>query len=382
MSDTGLKLAFVQDWLMDFGGAERCLDALCQEFPDAPIHTLFYDPKQFDDSAISGRIIHTTFLNKPFIKSRYRHFLPLFPLAVEQLDTGEPDAVVSFSHSVAHGALVRSDVLHVCYCHTPVRYAWDLTHQYLRLSRLDRGLRSWFVRAVLHYLRVWDAAAASRADFYVANSLHVARRIKRIYGRDAAVIYPPVDVERFSPSEKRNGAFLVLGRMVPYKRADLAVVACTRLGLPLRVVGDGPEMDKLQRLGGPTVEFLGRLSDAEAAKELAQARALLFPGEEDFGITPVEAQASGTPVIAYGKGGAMETVIPPAGEDYSEATGLFFLAPTAESLAESLAAFDASAHRFDPQAGVRNASRFGTHRYRGEMRALVQDRLQAFHGRP
>jgi glycosyltransferase involved in cell wall biosynthesis len=370
------SLAFVQDWLVDFGGAERCLEALCQEFPSAPIYTLFYDPRQFGNSAISGHIIHTTFLNRPFFKSRYRTFLPLYPFAIEQLDVGAPDAVVSFSHSVAHGALVRSDTLHVCYCHTPVRYAWDLTHPYLKLSRLDRGMRSWFARAVLHYLRVWDAAAAPRVDFYVANSRHVARRIRRIYGRDARVIYPPVELLRFKPAEKRGGAYLVLGRMVPYKRADLAVVACTRLGLPLRIVGDGPEMGKLKRIAGPTVEFLGRLSDTEAARELAEARALLFCGEEDFGITPVEAMASGTPVIAFGKGGATESVLPPDGEDYSAATGLFFQSPSAESLVEAMALFEKNAHRFSPAAAARQAEKFSWDRYVREMKSCVMGHLE------
>ena len=376
------SLAFVQDWLVDFGGAERCLEALCQEYPAAPIHTLFYDPKQFENSAISGRIIHTTFLNKPFFKSRYRTFLALYPFAIEQLDVGDPDVVVSFSHSVAHGALVRSDTLHICYCHTPVRYAWDLTHTYLKLSRLDRGMRSWFARGVLHYLRLWDAAAAPRVDFYVANSRHVAKRIRRIYGRDAAVINPPVELQRFAPSEKRGDAFLVLGRMVPYKRADLAVVACTRLGLPLRIVGDGPETGKLKRLAGPTVEFLGRQSDTEAARELAKAKALLFCGEEDFGITPVEAMASGTPVIAFGRGGATETVVPPQGEDFSGATGLFFPSPTAESLVEAMALFEKNAHRFDPAAAVERAAQYSWERYVREMKRFILDRFEERRGRP
>jgi glycosyltransferase involved in cell wall biosynthesis len=381
MGDSGLKVAFVQDWLMDYGGAERCLDALCAEFPDAPVHTLFYDPRQFQESAIARRMVHTTFLDRPFFKRRYRAFLALYPLAVEQLDTGEPDVVVSFSHCVAHGALVRSDVLHLCYCHTPVRYAWDLTHPYLRMAGLDRGLRGWAAKAVLHYLRMWDEAAARRVDLYVANSRNVARRIERIYGRSARVIHPPVEVGRFAVEAARTGAFLVVGRMVAYKRMDLAVAACTNLGLPLRVVGDGPELDRLRRLAGPTVTFLGRLRDEEVAREMAAARALLFPGEEDFGITPVEAQAAGTPVIAYGKGGALETVVPPEGGSYERATGLFFHEPTAESLAEALATFDREGHRFDPAAGAENARRFSTGRYLTEMTTLIESEWEAFVGR-
>jgi len=371
-------VAFVQDWLVDFGGAERCLEALCDEFPAAPVHTLFYDPSQFAGSSISAHVVHTTFLNRPLFKRRYRTFLALYPFAVEQLDVGEPEAVVSFSHSVAHGVLVRSDTLHICYCHTPVRYAWDLYHPYLRLSRLTTGMKSWIARAVLHYIRLWDVAAAGRVDRYVANSRNVAARIRRIYGRDATVIYPPVDVGRFAPSQARGDAFLVVGRMVPYKRADIAVVACTRLGLPLRVVGDGPELEKLRRLAGPTVTFLGRLADAAVAEEMARARALLFCGEEDFGITPVEAQASGTPVIAYGKGGALETVVPPDGGDFSHATGLLFSRPTAESLAEALALLDRDGHRFSPEIAVRNAARFSAARFTEEMKTLIGEELERF----
>ena len=375
------SLSFVQDWLVDFGGAERCLDALCPEFPNSPIHCMFYDPRQFHDSLISSHLIHTSFLNRPLFKKRYRTFLPLYPLAIEQLDVGRPDVVVSFSHSVAHGALVRSQSLHICYCHTPVRYAWDLYHSYLELAGLTRGVRSWIARAILHYLRLWDAAAAGRVDTYIANSKFVARRIRRIYGKEAAVIHPPVEIERFGPTARRGENFLAVGRMVPYKRTDLAVVACTRLGLPLRVIGDGPELQRMRRLAGPTVEFLGRLPDARVAEEMAAARALLFCGEEDFGITPVEAQAAGTPVVAYGSGGALETVLPPGGEDARDATGLFFPEPTAESLAEALKRFDSLSHQFKPEVAVANAARFTTGRYVAEMKTFMESEWDAFRAR-
>jgi glycosyltransferase involved in cell wall biosynthesis len=374
-------MAFIQDWLVDFGGAERCLEALSSEYPSAPIHTLFYDHRQFSDSAIAAHPIQTSFLDKPFFKKRYRLFLALYPLAIEQLDIGSPQVVVTFSHSVAHGAIVRADTLHICYCHTPVRYAWDLYHSYLRLSGLTSGPRSWAARSILHYLRLWDSGAAGRVDRWVANSRNVARRILRVYGKESAVIYPPVDVGRFAPAKERGDAFLVVGRMVPYKRADLAVVACTRLGLPLRVVGDGPELSKLNRLAGPTVQFLGRLDDRAVAEEMARARALLFCGEEDFGITPVEAQAAGTPVIAYGKGGALETINAPEQGDYDNATGLFFPEPTSESLAEAMIEFDKNAHRFGKAVAVRNAARFDTRRYVNEMKALVESEWEAFRGR-
>lgn len=373
-------MAFVQDWLVDFGGGERCIEAMCGAYPRAPIHTLFYDPAQFESSVISDHRIHTTFMDRPLFKKRYRTFLALYPFAVEQLDVGTPDVVLSFSHSVAHGALTHSDSLHVCYCHTPVRYAWDLYHSYLRWGDLERGPKSWLARAVLHYIRLWDAGAAGRVDHYVANSKNVARRIARIYGKEASVVYPPVNTDRFKPAAKRGDAYLVAGRMVPYKRVDLAVAACTRRGLPLRVVGDGPDFDKLRRMAGPTVTFLGRIPDEAVAEEMARARAFLFCGEEDFGITPVEAQAAGTPVVAFGRGGARETVVPPEGDDFAGATGLFFARPTPESLAEALDRFDRTSHRFREDAIVENARRFSADRYVSEMTALIEEKLEALRG--
>lgn len=381
MASRPYSLSFVQDWLVDFGGAERCLDALCPEFPSAPIHCLFHDPAQFIGSFVESHEIRTTFLDHPFFRKRYRTFLPLYPLAVEQLDPGLSDVVLSFSHSVAKGVLTRSDSLHICYCHTPVRYAWDLYHEYLRLSGLTRGGKAWIARAVLHYLRLWDAATAHRVDLFVANSRHVATRIRRIYGREARVVHPPVEVGRFQPAGKRGSHFLAAGRLVAYKRFDLAVATCTRLGIPLRVAGDGPELGRLRSLAGPTVEFLGRLSDGAMAEEMASARALLFCGEEDFGITPVESQAAGTPVIAYGRGGALETVVAPDGEEYSRATGLFFANQDLDSLAKALEAFDRTAHRFRSDAALANASGFSTERYVREMLELLDGAWEERRGR-
>lgn len=374
-------LTFAHDWLVDFGGGERCLEAMCEEYPESPIHTLFFDSRQFSGSAIINRDIHTTFLSRSFFKRRYRTFLALYPFAVEQLDLGFSDVVLSFSHSVAHGVLTRSGTMHVCYCFTPVRYAWDLYYEYLRLSGLDRGLRSWVARAILHYIRLWDSSTAPRVDHWIADSRHAARRVKRVYGREAAVIYPPVDVERFKPSEGKGDAFLLAGRLVPYKRADLAVLACTKLNLPLRVAGDGPELDRLRRMAGPTVTFLGRLSDDEMALEMARAKALLFPGEEDFGITPIESQAAGTPVLAYGVGGATETVVAPDGDDFGEATGLFFSEPTVDSLCAAVQRFGRDGHRLKSVSLLNNSARFAKGRFVREMKEFIEARFEEFHGR-
>ena len=374
-------LTFAHDWLVDFGGGERCLEAMCEEYPRSPIHTLFFDSRQFSGSAIINRDIHTTFLSRSFFKKRYRTFLALYPFAVEQLDLGFSDVVLSFSHSVAHGVLTRSDTMHVCYCFTPVRYAWDLYNEYLRLSGLDKGLRSWAARAILHYVRLWDATTSARVDHWIADSHHAARRVKRVYGRDAAVIYPPVDVERFKPSAEKGDAFLVAGRLVPYKRADLAVLACTKLNVPLRVAGDGPEFGRLKRMAGPSVTFLGRVSDDEMASEMARAKALLFPGEEDFGITPIESQAAGTPVIAYGIGGATETISAPDGDDFGEATGLLFSEPTVDSLCAAIQRLDREAHRFKSASFRNNVARFTKERFVREMKEFIETRLEEFRGR-
>jgi len=376
------NIAFVHDWLVDYGGAERCLEAMRPSFPDAPVHTLFHDPRQFEGTGIAGADIRTTFLDRPFFRKRYRNFLPLFPFAVEQLDVGDAEIVLSFSHSVGKGVLTRADTLHVCYCHTPVRYAWDLYHRYLKLSGLERGIRSWVARLILHYIRLWDAGTAHRVDAYIANSRYVAARIRKTYGREAAVIHPPVDVGRFAQADSKEDHYLMVGRMVPYKRMDLAVRACTTLKLPLRIVGGGPQFEELRALAGPTVTFAGRLSDAEVAREMAGAKAFLFPGEEDFGITPVEAQAAGTPVVAFGKGGSLETVVPPEGEDYSRATGLFFAEPSEESLVECLRRFEKEGHRFEPAAVVSHARGFATERYVKEMNAFLKREWEAFREAP
>ncbi|MEJ2422575.1 MAG: glycosyltransferase [Acidobacteriota bacterium] len=375
------SLAFANDWLMDFGGAERCLEAMAEEFPGSPLYTLFCDLSQFRGSAVERLNRSTTFLDRPFFKNHYRRYLALYPLAVEQLHTGSPDVLLSFSHSVAHGNLRRSVTLHGCYCFTPVRYAWDLYQDYLEMAGLVKGVKSWIAKGLLHYIRLWDAGAAPRVDSWIADSRHVAKRIRRIYGREPAVIYPPVNIERFTPSSQRDDYFLYASRLVPYKRPDLAVRACTRLKLPLHVVGDGPEYKKLKSLAGPETSFLGRISDEELAREMAGARALLFPGEEDFGITPIEAQAAGTPVIAYGVGGALETVVPPEGDDFSQATGLFFREPTIEALEGTLSRFAKVGGRFIPGASRRNAERFRKERYVSEMKQFIERELEAFHGR-
>jgi glycosyltransferase involved in cell wall biosynthesis len=300
-----MKVAITTDWLNSFGGAERVLVQLHEMFPQAPIYTSVYDPSGLPDF-MQGWDVRPTFLQKvPFAKRRHQWFLPLMPLAFEQLDLREYDLVITTNSACAKGVITRPDALNVCYIYTPCRYVWDLYHEYTRGHRA-RAL----IAPVAHWLRVWDRLAADRVDHFIAISDEVASRVRKHYRRDAEVVYPPVDVDRFTPNDAPpEDYYLVVSRLVPYKRVDLAIEACNRLGRRLLVVGDGPERRWLEALAGPTVEFLGRRGDEDLADLYARCRALIFPGHEDFGIVPVEVQAAGRPVVAYGRGGAAETVV-------------------------------------------------------------------------
>ncbi len=356
-----MRIAIVHDWLTGMRGGERCLEVLCELFPDATLFTLVHLSGSVSP-AIERMRIRTSFLQRlgP-LRKRFRALLPLFPLAVERFNLSGYDLVISSSHCVAKGALAPPAARHVAYTYTPMRYVWDQAAAYADGAGWG-PLRRAAAAPVASYLRLWDAASSLRVDEFVAISRHVARRIRRCYGRDAAVIHPPVDADRFRPGEGEGGHYLVVSALVPYKRVDLAVAACTRMGRPLKVVGAGPEVARLRRLAGPTVEFLGPRADEEVAALYAGCRALLFPGLEDFGIVPLEAQAAGRPVIAYGEGGACETVVPfnprapreaatPAAPQAAagEPTGVFFYRQTAEALAAAIACFEANAHAFHPK---------------------------------
>jgi glycosyltransferase involved in cell wall biosynthesis len=361
-----MNVALVHDWLTGMRGGERCLEVFCELFPDADLFTLLHVPGSVSP-VIEGRRIATSFIQRlPGAAERYRHYLPLFPAAVRRFDLRGYDLILSSSHAVAKSVRVPPGALHVCYCFTPMRYVWDRYDDYFgpRAGPAARVLMPPLAAA----LRRWDRRTAAGVGHFVAISRFVADRIRRAYGRQSDVIYPPVEVARFRIEETPGEYYLVVSALTPYKRVDLAVEACNRLGRRLLVVGTGPEAGRLRALAGPTVELLGWRSDAETAELYARCRALLFPPVEDFGIAPLEAMAAGRPVIALGQGGALESVVPPgAGEP---PTGLFFPRQTAEDLAAAIRDFERDPGRFEPKALRRRAEGFD--------RPLFKERIQGY----
>ncbi|WP_244298979.1 glycosyltransferase [Flavobacterium nitrogenifigens] len=306
-----MKIALVQDWLTEFGGAEKVFRSIYDIYPDADIYTLVYNPEVLEKMKISEDRVTASFIQRlPFGKTKYRNYLPFFTKAIESFDLSQYDLIISSSYSVAKGILANSSQVHICYCHSPVRYAWDLYHQYLNEAGLKKGLKSIIVKYYLHRLRIWDVISTYRVDYFICNSNYIKNRIAKVYRRTAKVIYPPVSVEQFPFVSKKEDYFITCSRLVPYKRVDLIVQAFSLLPhLKLKVIGDGPEMAKIKLLGRSNIEILGYQEDNVLKRELSNARAFVFAAEEDFGIIPIEAQACGTPIIAFGKGGALETVI-------------------------------------------------------------------------
>lgn len=354
-----LRVAVVHDFFYTYAGAERVVEQLLRVFPHADVFGLFDFVPEHERGFLRGKPVATTFLQRmPLAKSKHRAYLPLMPLAIEQLDVSAYDLVVSSSYLVAKGVITGPDQLHVCYCHSPVRYGWDLQHQYLREAGLGYGPRGMFARIVLHYLRNWDARSSLGVDHFLANSRFVARRIEKVYRREAEVIYPPVDTEAFVPSEAREDYYVTASRLVGYKRIDLIVEAFTATpDRRLVVVGDGPEMQRLRELAGPNVTFDGRRDQAGLVERVQRARAFVFAAEEDFGIAPVEALACGTPVIAYGKGGVTESV--PAGK-----MGTFFNEQSVDSLLEALNRFERETIDDDDRKAARQrAEEFSVERF-------------------
>ena len=365
-----LRVAIVHDWLTVYGGAERVLEHMLAVMPQADVFTLVDFVPDDQRGFLGGRKPRTSFIQRlPFARKHYRHYLPLMPLAIEQFDLSGYDLVVSSSYAVAKGVITGPDQLHVSYVHSPVRFAWDLQHQYLRQSGMAHGVASWAVRALLHQLRLWDTRTANGVDHFLANSQFIARRVWKVYRRAAEVIYPPVDIGDFRLVEGKGGTYVTVSRLVPYKRVELLVEAFARLpDRHLTVIGAGPELERLRRVAPPNVELTGFLPDAEVRRRLERARAFLFAAEEDFGIVMVEAQACGTPVIAYGKGGACEVV---RDLDRPGATGVLFAEQTADSIVDAIARFEDATGQIEPLACRRNAERFGHARFCSELVSVI-----------
>jgi glycosyltransferase involved in cell wall biosynthesis len=376
-----LRVAIVHYWLLAYAGAEREIAALLEVFPQAELFVLVADEKIA--TRFAPHRVTTSFLQRlPGSQRFYRHLLPLNPFALEQFDLRGYDVVISIESGPAKGVITSSSTCHINYCNSPMRYIWDMYHEYTNGKEM-RGLTRLIFKAVAHYMRMWDLASAFRVDYFIANSNYIAGRIRKFYRRDSAVIYPPVDVAAGYVADSTEDYYLVVGRLVDYKRVDLAVEACNRLKRRLRVVGMGPQYRRLKKLAGPSIEFLGNLPEAQKNEQYARCRALLFPAEEDFGIVPVEAHSFGRPVIAFGRGGALETVRGPFADEEgidSSCDGIFFAEQTADSLMDAMLVFEASEQAFSPAEIARNSVRFSTQRFKREMADFVAARVHEFRG--
>ncbi|EJV57859.1 hypothetical protein IEO_04867 [Bacillus wiedmannii] len=370
-----MKIAIVHDWLVTYAGAEKVLEQMLEVFPEADLFSLvdFLDEKE--RGFIKNKEVSTTFVQKlPFAKKKYRNYLPLMPLAIEQLDLSRYDVILSSSHAVAKGVLTGPDQLHISYVHSPIRYAWDLQHQYLKEANLEKGLKGMLTKSILHKIRNWDYRTANGVDYFVGNSKFIGRRIWKVYRRESDVIYPPVDISAFTLHEEKEDFYITASRMVPYKKIDLIVEAFAHMpDKKLIVIGDGPDFEKIKAKAKSNVQLLGYQSFEVLKSHMQRAKAFVFAAEEDFGITPVEAQACGTPVITYGKGGATETVLD---LNYEKPTGLFFKEQTVESIVEKINEFERSYDKFTPSNCRENAIRFSPERFREEIRSIVEGKYK------
>ena len=374
-----MKVAVVHDWLETYAGSERVLEQILNLYPDADLYSLVDFLPAGKQGFIQDKSVQTSFIQQlPFAKKRFRSYLPLMPLAVEQFDLSGYDLVLSSSHAVAKGVITGPDQLHIAYVHSPMRYAWDLQHEYLRESNLDRGVKGWAARYMLHRLRRWDAATGNGVDYFVANSSFIARRIWKIYRREAAVIYPPVDTDSFTLHESKEDFYFTASRQVPNKRIDVVVEAFSKMpDKRLIVIGDGPEAAKIRAKAGSNVTLMGYQPFEVLKDHMQRAKAFVFASVEDLGIVPIEAQACGTPVIAYGRGGVLETV---KGLDHETPTGVFFSQQTPEAVAEAVALFERSPG-FDAAAVRRHAQTFSEERFRTTFQSYVAQCWESFQAR-
>jgi glycosyltransferase involved in cell wall biosynthesis len=364
-----VRVAIVHDWLVESGGAEKVLTELVKLYPQAEIFsTVDYLTSAQRSSILNGKNTTTSFIQKLPMSINYKKYFPLMPLAMANLDLSNFNLIISSSSSIAKGVITGPDQIHICYCHSPMRYAWDLQHQYLKDSGLEQGVKGFLAKLMLHKMRIWDVTSSFGVDYFIANSNFIARRIKKVYRRDADVIYPNVAVEDFQLTEQKSDYYFTCSRLVPYKKIDLIVE--TFASMPNRklvVVGDGPDMKKIKRKSASNIELMGFQSFEVLKEKMANAKAFVFAAEEDFGIVPVEAQACGTPVIAFGKGGSLETV-------KENITGIFFKEQSSYSLSEALDRFESMT--FNANEIRQHAEKFSTKRFRDEIEAFVSEKLK------
>lgn len=363
-----MKIALVHDFLTQQGGAEKVLETIHEIYPEAPIYVLFYDKNKMG-TRFDAKEIHTSFLQKiPGAIKHYQWLLPLMPAATEHLNLSNFDLVISSSSAFANGVITSPDTLHICYCHTPTRYLWTDTHEYI--SNLNRnGLVKKFIPLFLNRLRMWDRLAADRVDIFIGNSQTVKKRIAKYYNKKSEILYPPVEIEKFSISPIQQDYYLTGGRLVPYKRFDLTIQAFNKTKKTLKIFGTGPEYHKLKKLAGPTVQLLGRVKEDQLIKLYQEAQAFIHPQEEDLGITPIESMACGRPIIGYAKGGLLETVI------HNE-TGIFFKEQTVDALIHALRIFENQ--KFNPQKIRHHAEQFSKERFKKEFKNFIDTSWEKF----
>ena len=369
-----MKVAIIQEWLVTVGGSDKVVKAILDVFPDADIFTLVAKKEICDELGIPWEKVHTSFIQKmPLGTRKHRAYLPLFPFAIEQLDLRGYDVIISSSHCVAKGVLTKADQLHICYCHSPIRYCWDMYNEYLEESNLEKGLKSWLVRWMLHPIRKFDAIAGTRPDYYISNSDYVGQRIRKTYRRKATTIHPNIDISNFEMCEEKQDYYLASSRLVAYKKIDIIIEAFNRMpDKKLVVVGGGPNLEAYRKLAKENITVMGYQPFDVLKEKMQHAKAFVFAADEDFGMIPIEAQSCGTPVIAYGHGGSLETV-------KQNITGLFFHEQTAEAVMDAICRFEAMGKQpLSPVDCRKWAERFSEERFKQEIREFVDEKYKEF----
>lgn len=374
----GIKIAVVHDWLTGMRGGEKVLESILEIFPESDVFTLMHNPGSVS-SLIESKKIHTSFIDRlPFKSTKYRHYLPLFPTAIELFNFKEYDLIISTSHCVAKGIITPPDAMHISYVHSPMRYVWDMYDEYFGKDKIG-ALQQVFIPPLANYLRTWDVTSSNRVDYFVANSRHVANRILKYYRRDAEVIYPPVNTDLFQLSDKNEDFYLIVSALVPYKKVDLAIKTFNQLNRSLYIIGDGPEKNKLINMAKNNIKFFKWTPNEKLVEYYSKCKGLIFPGEEDFGIVPVEIQSCGKPVIAYAKGGALETVIGYNSKNEKNCTGVFFHEQSIESLTKAIQLFENLT--WDAKFIQNHAQAFSTEKFKTKFKSSVESKLKIHNGR-